>query len=68
MAGKTPNPLFQEWFGLNINLDSHFVYLKKVVFCFRFFFFVVKASRLRGVEMFFFGFRVSAIFFLKIFP
>ena len=29
MAGQSPPPLFQEWFGLNRNLDSHFVDLKK---------------------------------------
>ena len=24
MAGQMPTPLFQEWFGLNRNLNSHF--------------------------------------------
>ena len=64
MAGQTPTPLFQEWFCLNRNIDSHFVDLKSSSL---FSFFVVKAST-RGEDIVFcVGFRVSAIFFLKIF-
>ena len=30
MAGQMPTPLFQEWFGLNRNINSHFA--DKIVF------------------------------------
>ena len=30
MAGQTTTPLFQEWFGLNRNIDGHFVDPKKL--------------------------------------
>ena len=36
MAGQTPTPLFQEWFGLNRNLDSHFVDPQKLFLVFFF--------------------------------
>ena len=47
-----PPPLFQEWFGLNINLDSHFVNPKNLLIVL---FFVVTASRLwlRGEDIVF---------------
>ena len=64
---KRSLPLFQEWLGLNGNIDSHFVDPKKLFLVFFFRGNSCKDVVRRRGYCFCVGFRVSAFFFLQIF-